>query len=321
MNVHELPMILFTILAQMSVGAFVVLGIVQIVAARRFGAEAIDKVTDPALYAIGPAMVLGLAASMFHMNDPMNTLNVLRHFESSWLTREIVFGAAFAGLGFVFAVLQWKKWGSTRQRQALALITAVVGLLLVASMSMIYYSLVTVPAWNTVATPAQFFTTTFLLGALAVGAALMGTVMWRIRVASQVVDADADGDVDVVEGRVVDPTSRTVLTSTLKGIGIAAVLLLGVEFVIIALHISDLAGGGDVAGESVAVFSGAWFVARLVLVFLGAGLLSVFVFRYAGSSATARPLAILVTVAFALVLVGELIGRSLFYDSMFRIGM
>lgn len=316
MNVHELPMIAFTILAQMSVGAFVVLGIVQIVAARRFGSEAIDRVTDPALYAIGPAMVLGLVASMFHMNDPLNMFNVIRNVDSSWLSREIIFGVAFAGLGFVFAVLQWKKWGTVRQRQALALVTAVVGLGLVASMSMIYYSLVTVPAWNTPATPAQFFTTTFLLGALAVGAALMGAVMWRIRVANT-----AGEDLAKAEGNVVDPDSRVLLTSTLKGIGVAAVVLLGVQFVIIALHLSDLAGRGETAGQSVAVFSGAWFVARLVLVFLGAGLLSVFVFRSASRSAPARPLAIFATSAFALVLVGEVIGRSLFYDSMFRIGM
>lgn len=315
MNVHELPMIAFTILAQMSVGAFVVLGVVQIVAARRFGAQAIDKVTDPALFAIGPVMVLGLVASTFHMNDPMNTLNVLRHFDSSWLTREIIFGAAFAGLGFVFAVLQWKKWGTIRQRQAMALLTAVVGLALVASMSMIYYSLITVPAWNTLATPAQFFTTTFLLGALAVGAALMGAVMWRIRIASR------DGGLTKAEESVVDPDSRKLLTSTLKGIGIAAVVLLGVEFLIVTLHLSDLVGGGAEASQSAAVFSGAWFIARLVLVFLGAGLLSVFVYRYASSKAPARPLAVLATSAFALVLVGEVIGRSLFYDSMFRIGM
>lgn len=315
MNVHELPMIAFTIMAQMSVGAFVVLGVIQIVASRRFGAQAIDKVTDPALYAIGPVMVLGLVASTFHMNDPMNTLNVLRHFDSSWLTREIVFGAAFAGLGFLFAAMQWKKWGTIRQRQALALLTAVVGLALVASMSMIYYSLVTVPAWNTVATPAQFFTTTFLLGALAVGAALMGTVMWRIRVASR------DGSAAQAEGDVVDPDSRKLLTSTLKGIGVAAVILLGVEFLIVALHLSDLAGGGAESIQSAAVFSGAWFIARLVLVFLGAGLLSVFVFRSASTKAAARPLAVLATSAFALVLVGEFIGRSQFYDSMVRIGM
>ena len=173
MNTHELPMIIFTVLGQMSVGAFVVLGVVQVFAARRFGAAAVDKVTDPALYAIGPALVLGLGASMLHMNDVMNTLNVFRHLGSSWLSREIVCGVVFAGLGFVFA----------------------------------------------------------------------------------------------------------------------------------------------------AVFTGGWFIARLVLVFAGAGLVAVNLFRYATTRANPRTLAVLAGSAFLLVLAGELIGRSLFYDSMLRIGM
>jgi anaerobic dimethyl sulfoxide reductase subunit C (anchor subunit) len=307
-NTHELPMMIFTILAQMSVGAFVVLGVVQVVASRRFGKEAVDTVTDPALYAIGPAMVLGLIASLFHMNDVMHTLNVLRHFNSSWLTREIVFGVVFAGLGFLFAILQWFKWGSPRLRQALAGLTALVGLVLVYAMSMIYYSLEVVPAWNTWATPAQFYTTTFLLGALAVGAALMGSVMWKARKAAKSDENAA-------------PKASEIVTSSLKGIGVTAVVLLGIEFIIIPLHISNLSGGGDAASQSAAVFSGVWFVARLVLVFLGAGLLSIFLFRYAKASANARVLATVATCAFALVLVGEFIGRGLFYESMIRIGM
>ena len=310
MNVHELPMILFTVLAQMCVGAFVVLGIVQAVASRRYGKDAVDKVTDPALYAIGPVMVFGLIASMFHMNDLTNTLNVIRHLETSWLSREIILGTGFAGLGFLFAAAQWFKWGTTRLRQALALATAAVGLGLVYAMSMIYYSLVTVPAWHTWATPAQFFTTAFLLGALAVGTAFMGAVMWRRRQAAR---AGTTATTD--EG------TRALLTSTLKGIGVAAVLLLGVEFLIIPLHISNLSAAGGAAAQSAEVFTGGWFVARLLLVFLGAGLLAVFLVRAATTRANPRTLAVLTTTAFALVLAGELLGRSQFYDTMTRIGM
>lgn len=328
MNTHELPMIIFTVLGQMSVGAFVVLGLVQVFASRRFGAAAIDKVTDPALYAIGPALVLGLGASMLHMNDVMNTLNVFRHLDSSWLSREIVFGLAFAGLGFVFAAAQWFKWGTARLRQALAAVTALVGLGLVGSMSMIYYTLVTVPAWHSWATPVQFFTTTFLLGTLAVGAALTGAVVWRRRrttAADATARTTADdvaraGDAVTASGAGEVPVSE-LLTVCLKGIGVGAVVLLGVEFLIIPLFISSLATAGGAAAQSAAVFSGAWFIARLVLVFAGAGLLAVYLFRYAATHANPRTLAILAGSAFLLVLAGEFIGRSLFYDSMIRLGM
>ena len=93
------------------------------------------------------------------------------------------------------------------------------------------------------------------------------------------------------------------------------------EFLIIPLHISSLSAAGGLAAESAAVFSGMWFISRLALVFLGAGLFSVFLFRYATERANPRTLAVLATTAFALVLVGELIGRTLFYESMTRIGM
>ncbi|QTE29493.1 dimethyl sulfoxide reductase anchor subunit family protein [Pengzhenrongella sicca] len=314
MNTEELPMIIFTVLAQMSVGAFVVLGVVQVVAARRFGAAAVDKVTDPALYAIGPALVAGLAASMLHMNDVTNTLNVVRHLGTSWLSAEIVCGIAFAGLGFVFAAAQWFKWATPTWRRVLAAVTALVGIALVASMSMIYYTLVTVPAWHTWATPVQFFTTTFLLGTLAVGAALTGTVMWRTRHRTT---ADAH---DAASAGATVPTTD-LLASCLRGLGIAAVVLLGVEFLIIPLSITTLTATGGVAAESATVFTGAWFIARLTLVFAGAGLLAAFVLRYATTRTNPRTLAILTATAFVLVLASELIGRSLFYDSMTRIGM
>lgn len=317
MNVAELPMIIFTVFAQMSVGAFVILGVIQLFARAKGGTDAVDRITDPLLYAIGPVMVVGLIASMFHMNDITHTLNVLRHWDSSWLSREIILGASFAGLGFLFALAQWFKWGSTLLRQILAGVTAVVGLGLVYAMSMIYYTLVTVPAWNTWATPAQFFATTFLLGCLAVGAALMSTIMWRIRKTSQ---ADQSTEA-AAEAQVVDSATRNLMTKVLKGVGIASVVLLSAQFIIIALHISALAAGGPESIAAAAIFSGGWFVARLLLVFAGAGLLALFVYRYAASGAPARHLAIFATSAFVLVLVGEIIGRSQFYESMFRIGM
>jgi len=309
MNTNELPMIIFTLLGQLSAGAFVVLGVVQVIASRRYGKHALEVVTDPALYAIGPALVLGLAASTFHMHDVSNTLNVFRHVGSSWLSNEIIFGIGFAGLGFLFAASQWFKWGSARLRQALAALTAVVGLGLVYAMSMIYYSLPTVPAWNTWATPAQFFTTSLLLGTLAVGAAFTATVMWRRRSAPKA---------DIV---LADTPATEVLSGCLRGIGLSAIVLLGVEFIIIPLHISNLSAAGGVAAESAAVFSGMWFISRLVLVFLGAGLLALFLFTSASGRANPRTLAVLTTAAFALVLAGEFIGRTQFYESMIRIGM
>ena len=181
MNVHELPMILFTVIAQMCVGTFIVLGVITLIASRRHDVRTVERLTEPVVYAIGPAMVLGLAASTLHMNDITNTLNVFRNVGTSWLSREIVFGIAFAALGFAFALLQWFKIATIRVRQLVAAATALTGIALIWSMSQIYYSLTTVPAWNTPIVPAHFFATTLMLGALAAGSALMLTATIRHR--------------------------------------------------------------------------------------------------------------------------------------------
>ena len=303
----ELPLVIFTIIAQMSVGSFVVLGLIHLFGARS-GRDVIDKVSDPALYAIGPILVLGLLASMMHLGTPIRAINALRHLDSSWLSREILFGLLFAAVGGAFAFSQWFKWLTPRLRQALAGLAALVGLALIWSMTMVYL-LPTVPAWDSWATPARFFATTFLLGSLAVGAALVVTADVRRR----------------RRGSVADAVSERVIMSSLRGIAIGAIAMLGVEFVVLPLYLGKLATDGSAAttasaGTLVTTYGG-YAVAQLVLVFLGVALLGVFLSRLAKRFSTARMLAIAPVAAFVLVSAGEIIGRMLFYASYARVGL
>ena len=302
----ELPLVIFTIIAQMSVGSFVVLGLIHLFGARS-GRYVIDKVSDPALYAIGPILVLGLLASMTHLGTPIRAINALRHLDSSWLSREIFFGLLFAAIGGAFAFSQWFKWLTPRLRQALAGLAALVGLALIWSMTMVYL-LPTVPAWDSWATPARFFATTFLLGSLAVGAALVVTADVRRR-----------------RGAAADEASDTVIMSSLRGIAIGAIAMLGVEFVVLPLYLGKLATDGSAAttasaGTLVTTY-GSYAVVQLVLVFLGVALLGVFLSRLAKRFSTARMLALAPVAAFVLVFAGEIIGRMLFYASYARVGL
>lgn len=314
MNVHELPMITFTVLAQMSVGAFIVLGVINVVARLRgYSTGVLDEISDPAAYAIGATLVLGLGASMLHMNDPLNVLNVFRHVQTSWLSREIVTGMAFAGCGFVYAACQFRKWGSAGMRQGLAVLTALVGCVFVWSMSMVYYTLVTVPAWHTWITPARFFTTALILGAFAIGTAFMTVVMLRLR-------GGAVGG--RLGAKTYSPEARSLILSSLRGIAVLAVVLLAVEFILQPMHLQNLMAAGQIGVDSAHAFSGGLAVVRIVLVCVGAGLLALFLFHIASSQkAPPRIVAVLVTAAFACVLISEFIGRASFYEQMTRIGM
>ncbi|HQR26920.1 MAG TPA: dimethyl sulfoxide reductase anchor subunit [Nocardioides sp.] len=336
MNTHELPMVIFTVLTQMSVGTFLALGVIELLTRRRHDQETRDRLVDPALYAIGPTLVVGLAVSMLHMNDPTNMLNVIRHGDSSWLSREIWMGVLFAAVGFLYAFLEWFKKGSHSLHQVIAGAAALLGLGLVWAQSMVYYSLVTVPAWHSWVVPFQFFATTVLLGALAVGAALMVTTLVRTR-ATAAAPGPADPDPTASRGglalqvrtrvhEINAPTSEEewqLTAGILKGVAVVGTITCLAILAVYPLYLVNLGQGDAAAQASAAVFSGAAFWTRLVLTASTAVLLGFFVYRMALSMSLtrSRTLVTLVLVCLVLALVAELLGRMLHYEAMVRVGM
>lgn len=306
MVIREWFLIIFTILTQMSVGSFVVLGIVHFFAARKAGAEEADRLTDRVLIAITPVLVLGILASLGHLGNPINAPRTVANFGSSWLSREIFFSMLFAGFVLVFAFLQWRKIGSASMRNAFALVGALVGLVLVFVMTQVYM-LRTIPVWNNLGSPVAFYTTTFLLGSLAVGAALVANYAFLLR---------KDPGCEEVQ--------CTLLRGVLYRVALAVVVLLGVELISLPLQLAYLASGPAAAVNGVGLIQANFSILlglRLLFVFLGAGILGVMIFRYASAPGKEKLLGNLVYAAFALVLVAEVMGRYIFYASHVRVGI
>ena len=316
MNVHDWALVIFSIAAQMSVGAFLVLGGVHFFATRYAGIEEADKMSDRALLAIGPVLVFGLVFSLLHLGNPLNAPRAIMNVGTSWLSREILFGVLFAGFGFLFAIMQWRKIGSPMLRRGVALITAAFGVLLVFSMAMVYYTLAAVPAWNSLATPIAFFATTLLLGSLAVGAAFVASYAYLRKHEP----ATAKG------GKGKKPASdkqREILEITLRWIALLAIAMLGVHFILQPLNMARLAVDNPTSQQSASILYNdlVWLVGlRLVLLFVGAGIFGLFIYFAARSSQNIRTTSMLAYSAFAIVLAAELIGRYLFYASFARIG-
>ena len=102
---HELPLLIFTLFLQGSVGVTLWL--------------AFGSTQRSALLPAAGAFVLaslGLLASALHMGYPLNALNALRHVSSSWLSREIIFASLYlAALGFATLLMFVKKPGYGRE--------------------------------------------------------------------------------------------------------------------------------------------------------------------------------------------------------------
>jgi anaerobic dimethyl sulfoxide reductase subunit C (anchor subunit) len=301
---REFALVAFTILAQMAVGAFLVLGVVNFFVTRKAGVEEADLMGDRSLIAIIVVLGLGLFASLFHLGSPLSAPRAVSNFATSWLSREILSGVFFGVLGATFAALQWFKIGPRILRTVVAWLTALVGIVLIYAMSRAYM-LPTQPSWNNLATPISFFTTTLLLGSLALGASFVANYAYIQK------KNPGCGQIQC-----------ELLRSTLRWIAVASVVLVGVEFVVTPVYLLSLATGSPQAFASAKLLAGPLgmaFFFRMVLAFVGAGVFGFFLYQNAQSAGREKVLGYMAYSAFVLVLVAEVLGRYLFYAS--RVGI
>ncbi|NLI91024.1 MAG: dimethyl sulfoxide reductase anchor subunit [Peptococcaceae bacterium] len=142
----EYPLILFTVLSQLSAGAAITLSLLDYFT--KIDNSAGKKSTLVVLVMIA----LSLGISLLHLGHPFNAYRALTNIGSSWLSREAIL---FFLLGILLLVyyFQWKEENSFRK--SLGLIISVVSVLAVVSSGMVYV-LPAVPAWNNFS-PILFF--------------------------------------------------------------------------------------------------------------------------------------------------------------------
>lgn len=163
----EMPLALFSSLAPMGAGAFVILAIAFMTT--KFDGDALKKIDR--MTAIPVAFVIvGFIASFFHLANPMNAMNVLSGTGSSPLSNEIVVGCIFTLIMLVYWI--WALTGKMSEgaRKGMAAVTAVAGLVFALFTGMAYM-IDTIPSWNTFAGPIQ------ILGFALVGGAALAVLV------------------------------------------------------------------------------------------------------------------------------------------------
>jgi anaerobic dimethyl sulfoxide reductase subunit C (anchor subunit) len=160
---HEWPLIVFTLLVQASVGITLFTTFSLMVANQGLNSQEKRRYALPFMLLAFIAGALGLMVSTAHLGYPLNAFHALRHVESSWLSREIIFASlylALLGLGTLIALI------SKRLSIVLLLIASLLGIVDVFCMSAIYVHS-SVVTWMHFNTYLMFFGSVLSLGAVA----------------------------------------------------------------------------------------------------------------------------------------------------------
>lgn len=162
MAFHEWPLVVFTVLAQTAVGAFLIMSLANLVVDSRVGVK--DKVTRN-MFFVWVLMGLGFMASSAHLGSPMRAMNALNQVGSSWLSNEILTGSLFFAFGGFYWLLDVLKKGPEGLRKILMVLGMIAGVAFMYSMVNVYL-INTVPTWDTPYTWWSFLLTVLVSGSL-----------------------------------------------------------------------------------------------------------------------------------------------------------
>ncbi|MGN2670845.1 dimethyl sulfoxide reductase anchor subunit family protein [Aliivibrio fischeri] len=278
---HEWPLILFTVLSQTAVGAFLVLGCVTL-----SGKLSQDEDTrlHRNMFFIWVLMGLGLIASTMHLGSPLRAFNALNRVGSSWLSNEIFASSLFFAAGGFYWLLKVVNKGSDALKKGLLLISMVIGISFMYAMIKVYL-INTVPTWNSIYTPIMFLLTMAISG-LAFAHTLL--------VATNHKHAELNNALPVF-----------------ASIALAISLIATVSQLIGLSHISS----AIVVASDIIPNMATLQVLRLGLLFVG------FVLMFSPRLMSSQPKLPVILLSFVCILVSELINRGVFYGLHMSVGM
>ncbi len=279
----EMPLALFTTLAPIGAGAFIALAVA-------FCAGHVSDGQSKAVFKMAaiPVVVLlvGFAASFFHLASPLHAPSVLVGIGRSPLSNEVAVGLVFVLAALVFWILGMTGKLSEAGRKGFSAVVAVLAVVFAVFTGMAYM-MGTIVSWDTPLTSVE------ILGAALLGGALLGEGVLSLAKAD-----DAEG-------------AHTVRSVTfmmgLVGFIAAAVAALGyAEFV-----------GGLVSG----IACGADLLAPAIPYLVGALVLGVIAVACLGVTSFAKPSAGLALAGAVLAIVAQLLVRLAFYACQMSVAL
>lgn len=277
-------LILYTLCLQAAAGIFVVSRLRVLGTSER-------SVRLRCLPLAGVLGVVGILASLTHLGSPLRAYMTMNNVGSSWLSREILFTVLFGVAWAICLIAEYWQVNGLAARDSFGGVAILTALGMVYSMSMIYRTTV-VPSWTHLSTTVSFFATAGLIGA--------GAVLVRELLAKEKAE------------RWITPLAVTVL------------VLMGIQTVTVATHLVYLGGAGPEAQRTAVLLMGPWLPwlwLRLGLLVLGAAILMAWAWQRWATAKAVQAVLPLAGASLAVMALGELLGRMLFFTTRIQIGL
>jgi len=222
-----------------------------------------------------PLIALGLLFSVFHLGTPFAAYKALFNLGTSMLSLEILAFIIVSALALVYSYMWWKNPDSGLRR-TIGIVLSVVGIIAIVISSKVY-TMPTRLGWDSWETIAAFLLTAVLLGATTVAALVVGNKATDVMKANKV---------------------------------LAVIILLAVVGIVVTLAgISSMYGqSAEQSAVVIGTFANGMFFVRLLLSLMIPVIMAAYILS---NKATNN----LVTLGLGGIVVGELLGRVLFYSS------
>lgn len=145
------PLVVMTILTQLSVGAFTAIWLLQISNAHTYRGAALVALL---------LAILALSASTLHLGRPIHAARALKMWRRSWLSREVLLFTLFAGMATLYSADLWISGPGILSLGGLTVAFGICGV----GASARLYLVPGRPAWNSPFTILEFYLTALLLG-------------------------------------------------------------------------------------------------------------------------------------------------------------
>lgn len=306
MNLREWALPVYTILIQIATGGMLVLWLIRFVYSRKYTKEDIDQMINTPLVVILSSIFVGMIGAHFHLSKPLHSFLAILNFRTSWLSREVIFNLIFGGLVWLLLYLHWFKNEQYRLKTLLGWGAGLFGLLTVYCMSRIYL-MPTQVAWSSAGTIASFYASTILLGVMAMAALLIMDLIFS-----------------TVRGQEKSGIRPEVIRNSLTWLTPLAVVTAFIVLGLYYLQIRTLSGGDDTARTSLRLLTELYqplFGIRLAVMFAGVGWLVQSAYRVLVENKPVQKLFTPVYLSCLMVMIGEILGRFLFYATHIRLGI